>query len=462
MNTTNDKTKPLLFCLDKSNNSKLHQCLYNFSPRFFTDGKYLIKSLVLNKKTEFLASALILTGEYNSIKEILTNSHSHSIKIFIFCQNFSRQTYEPFMIESKSNDHIIGLFTTTDDLKDALEDILIKPIHNRQLIRFITDNLDSYLWYEFLKETSFKIHTVPPKQTIDVSIINRQIEYDPLITLYTLRSSIRNLSQRTIPHKKIFYGSVIKKDLIEQLQSNIGNIISFNSFIHLQGHHRSIDARYQSIQCCSRRYDEVSIIFELELADQPTFKIIRIFNSNDDINLWIIQLIGTHECVKLSKQFSYVKRTTTSLIEWKQSEILFGQILIEMNEIDYAYKFFFEILINQYDQLNRIYTKAKELWGKNENYKEAINLIATEFQQIKLITSSNKITNEGKEELTYLESEFDSTWDPPIALLDNSKVNDLLAPISYRVDQVLCGGSIPNPSTSTSTLTPTRRRCTLF
>jgi hypothetical protein len=64
--------------------------------------------------------------------------------------------------------------------------------------------------------------------------------------------------------------------------------------------------------------------------------------------------------------------------------------------------------------------------------------------------------------LTYLESEFDSTWDPPIALLDNSKVNDLLAPISYRVDQVLCGGSIPNPSTSTSTLTPTRRRCTLF
>jgi hypothetical protein len=453
-------TKPLIFCLDKSNNSNLKQCLYNFSPRFFTDGKYLIKSILLNKKTEFIPSAILLTGDYNTIKEILTNSHCHSIKIFIFCQNFTRQVYEPFMNESKLNENIIGLFTIIDDLKYALEDILINSIHNRQLIRFITNNLDSYLWYEFLKETSYKIHTVLPKQTIDIAIINRQIEYDPLITLYTLRSSIRNLSQRTISHKKIFYGTVIKKDLIEKFQLNINNIISFNSFIHLEGHNRSLDARHQSLQCCSRRFDEVSIIFELESANQPTFKIIRIFNLNDDINLWVIQLIGTHECVKISKQFSHVKRTTTSLIQWEQPEILFGQILIEMNEIDIAYKYFFEIFINQYDQLNKIYTKTKELWINNENYIEAINIIATEFQQIKSIisSSSNKIINQGNEELTYLESEFDSTWDQPIALLDDSKINDLLAPISYRVDQVLCRENIPKTSTSTSA----RRRCTLF
>jgi hypothetical protein len=459
MNTTNEVLKPLVFCLDKSANSTLKQCLHHFSPRFFTDGKYLIKRLILNKKTEFLPSALILTGDYHSVKEILTNAHCQTLKIFIFCQNFTRQVYEPLMMESKSIDHIMGLFTMIGDLKDALEDILIKPIHNRQLIRFITGNLDSYLWYEFLKETSMKIQTVPPKQTIDVSIINRQIEYDPFISLYTLRSAIRHLSQRTISHKKIFYGNVIKKDLIEQLQSNIDNIISFNSFVHLQGHHRSLDARHQSLQCCSRRYDEVSIIFELELADQPTFKIVRIFNSNDDINLWIIQLIGTHECVKLSKQFSHMKRTTTSLIHWQQPEILFGNILIEMNEIDDAYRFFFEILVNQYDQLNKIYTKARELWNIDGNYPEVIRMIASEFQQIKSIKSDKQTTNQGKDEdITYFESEFDSTWDPPIALTDASKINDLLAPISYRVDQVLCGGTILKSSTPTSS----RRRCTLF
>ena len=41
------------------------------------------------------------------------------MKIFIYCQNFARQIYEPLMIESKSVANIIGLFTTIDDLKDA-------------------------------------------------------------------------------------------------------------------------------------------------------------------------------------------------------------------------------------------------------------------------------------------------------------------------------------------------------
>ncbi|CAF4282002.1 unnamed protein product, partial [Rotaria sordida] len=195
MNTTNEISKPLLFCLDKSNNSNLKQHLYNFSIRFFNNSKYLIKNILLNKTTEFKPLALILTGDFNSIKEILTNQHCYTIKIFIFCQNFTRQIYEPLMIESKSINHIIGLFTTLDDLKDALEDILIQSIYNRQLIRFITGNLETYLWYEFLKEISFKINTDYSKQSIDISIINRQIEYDPLISLYTLRSSIRNLSQ---------------------------------------------------------------------------------------------------------------------------------------------------------------------------------------------------------------------------------------------------------------------------
>ncbi len=463
MNTTNESTKPLVFCLDKSNNSNLKQCLYNFSTRFFNDGKYLIKSILLSKKTEFIPTALILTGDCNSIKEILTNQHSHSLKTFIFCQNFTRLKYEPLMNESKSIDHIIGLFTTTEDLKDALENALIKPIHNRQLIRFITNDLEAYLWYEFLKETSFKIDTVPSKQSIDVSTINRQIEYDPLIPLYTLRSSIRNLSQRTPASKKIFYGSVIKKDFIEKLESNVNNIISFNSFIHLQGHTRTIDARHQSLQCCSRRNDEVPIIFELELADQPTFKIIRVFNSNNDINLWIVQLVGTHECVKIAKQFSHVKRTTSSLGQWQQQpEILFGQILMAMNELDKAYMYFFQIIINQYDQLNKIYTKANQLWDQEKKYSEAVDHIAIEFQQIKSLTSLNKTTNKVNEELTYHESELDSTWEAPIALQDASKISDLLSPISYRVDQVLCGETIPKISTTITPSTSTRRCCTLF
>jgi Tol biopolymer transport system component len=209
------------------------------------------------------------------------------------------------------------------------------------------------------------------------------------------------------------------------------------------------------LQCCSRRNDEASIIFELELADQPTFKIIRVFNSNDNMNLWVVQLIGTHECVKLSKQFSHIKRDTIpSLTQWPQPEILFGQILIEMNEIDKAYTYFFQILINQYDRLNKIYAKANELWKQDKKYTEAVDCIATEFQQIKSTTSSNKT----QEELTYLESEFDSTWESPIALQDVNKVNDLLAPISYRVDQVLFKESTMNLTTTTST----RRRCTLF
>ena len=453
MNTTNEQTKPLIFCLDKSDNSNLKRCLYNFSTRFFHDGKSLIKSLLLNKKTEFLPSSVILTGDVNTIKEILINQHIQKIKIFIFCQNFTRQNYELFMMESKFNAHIIGLFTTNEDLTDALEDILIKPIHNRQLIRFVTDNLDSYLWYDFLKQTSFKIDTTSSKQSIDIASINRQIEYDPLITLYTLRSPIRNLSHRTPTNKKIFYGTVLKKDIIEQLQSNIDNLISFNSFIHLQGSNRSLDARQQSLQCCSRCYDEVSVLFELELSDQPTFKIIRIFNSNDAFNLWIVQLVGTHECVKISKQFSRVKSLSTSLIQYQQPEILFGQILIEMKEINKAYMYFFQILINQHDQLSSIYTKVNDLWIKEENYSQAIQYIANEFQKI-------KTNNKGTDELTYLESEFDSTWETPIALQDANKINDLLPPISYRVDQVLCVRSTPKLSTTTSL--STRNRCTLF
>ncbi|CAF1103571.1 unnamed protein product [Rotaria sordida] len=448
MNTTNEISKPLLFCLDKSNNSNLKQHLYNFSIRFFNNSKYLIKNILLNKTTEFKPLALILTGDFNSIKEILTNQHCYTIKIFIFCQNFTRQIYEPLMIESKSINHIIGLFTTLDDLKDALEDILIQPIYNRQLIRFITGNLETYLWYEFLKEISFKIDTDYSKQSIDISIINRQIEYDPLISLYTLRSSIRNLSQRKISDKKIFYGNVIKKNLIEKLQLNINNIISFNSFIHLQGYNRIQDARHQSIQCCSRRYDEVSIIFELESADQPTFKIIRVFHSNHDLNLWIVQLIGTHECIKLSKQFSHIKHTTITLTQWQQPEILFGQILIEMNEIDKAYTYFFHILIKQYDQLNKIYMIANQLWQNDKKYTEAIAYIATEFQQIKSINSSNKNINKDKDELTDIESEIDSTWETPIALQDINKINDLLAPISYQIDQVLTHGNLSKRSRS--------------
>ncbi|CAF0989775.1 unnamed protein product [Adineta steineri] len=459
MTTTIDQTKPLVFCLDKSTNSNLKRCLFNFTTRFFADGKYLLKSIVLNEKSEFMPLALILNGDYNSVQEILSKQKNSLIKIFIFCQNFNRQIYEPFMKESNSSTHIIGLFTTIEDLQDTLENILIKQVHNRQLIRFITDNLETYLWYEFLKQTSMNIDTVPSKQSIDIPIINRQMEYNPLITLYTLRSSIRNLVQKTSANKKIFYGSVTKKNLIEKLESNINNLISFNSFIHLQGHSRTVDARHQSLQCCSRCNDEVSIIFELELADQPTFKIIRVFNSNDKNNLWIVQLVGTNECVKLSKQFSYTKRTTSSLCQWQQPEILFGHILLAMNEIDEAYNFFFQILINQYDQLSKIFTTANKLWIEEQKYNEAIDQIATEFQQIKSITSTSRTTNRGTDEITYLESEFDSTWETPIALEDGKKINDLLPPISYRVDHILSKESIPKLST---TATSTRRRCTLF
>ncbi|CAF1616870.1 unnamed protein product [Rotaria magnacalcarata] len=458
MTATSEPIKSLLFCLDKSNNSNLKHHLSNFSTRFFTDSKYLIKSILLNKTTEFKPSALILTGDFNSIKEILASQHTYSIKNFIFCQNFTRQIYEPLIIESKPIDRIIGLFTTIEDLKDALEDILIRQTHDRQLIRFITGNLESYLWYEFLKDTSSKIDTGPYKQSNDLFNINRQLEYDPLITLYTLRSSIHNLSQRKISNKKIFYGTVIKKTLIEKLQSNINNIISFNSFVSLQGHNRINEARYQSIQCCSRRNDEASVIFELESADQPTFKIIQVFVSNHDINLWIVQLVGTHECVKLSKQFSYFKRTTMTSTQCQQPEILFGEILIAMDEIDKAYTFFFQIFIKQYDQLDRIYKTANQLWENEKKYAVAISQITTQFQQIKSITSTYKTGDKRKDELTFLESEIDSTWETPIALQDASKINDLLAPISYQVDQILGGGNLsklPRP-------VPEKRCCTLF
>lgn len=448
MNGTNETSKPLLFCLDKSNNSNLKQYLSNFSTRYFTDGKYLIKSVLLNKKTEFNASALVLTGDNNAIKEILTNEHCHELKIFIFCQNFTRQIFEPLINESKSPDNIIGLFTTYEDLKDALEDVLVQPTCNRQLIRFITGNLESYLWYIFLKETSFKIKPGPSKQLIDIADVNRKIEYDPLITLYTLRSSILNLSQRKISDKKIFYGTVLKKSLIENLQSNINNLISFNSFVHLQGHNRVQEARHQSVQCCSRRNDECSVIFELESADQPTFKIIRVFLSNHDMNLWIVQLVGTHECVKLSKQFSYFKQISMTSTFCQQPEVLFGQILIEMNEIDIAHKYFFEILIKQYDRLEKNYKTLNQLWENEKKYAEVVVHMATEFQQIKMASSLNKTTNKESNEMTFLESDLDSTWETPIALQDISKIQDLLTPISYQVDQILCGKIVKPQTTS--------------
>lgn len=299
-----------------------------------------------------------------------------------------------------------------------------------------------------------KIETVPPKQPIDIASINRQIEYNPFLTLYTLRSPIRYLSEQIITHKKIFYGTVLHKDLIEKFQTNLNNLVVFNSFVQHQGHQRTLDARHQSLQCCSRRVDEVSIIFELESATQPAYKIIRIFNSNDDANLWIVQLIGTNECVKIIKQFSHAKRSNSLSMQWQRPEMLFGYLLIEMNEIEYARRFFLEILVNQYDHLNGIYTKVRDLWEKEGNYREAIGLITMEFEQIKL----KKTTNQTHEELTYLESEFDSIWDPPIALTDANKIDDLLAPISYRVDQVLFRRDLFKPSTPA----PSRRRCTLL
>ncbi|CAF0982408.1 unnamed protein product [Adineta ricciae] len=452
--------KPLVFCLDKSNNSNLKQCLNNFTPRFFTDSKYLLKSIVVNAKAEFIVSALILTGDFYTIKDILFNPHCHSMKSFVFCQNLTRQTYESLMKDSA--DRIIGLFTTIEDLKDALEDVLIKPIAERQLIRLITNNLESYLWYEFLKQTAAKIDTVPLKQPVDVANVNRQIEFDPLLTLYKLRSSIRDLKQRTSAQKKVFYGTVVKKELIDALVSNTNNLMSFNSFVHLQGHTRALDARHQSLQCCSRRSNEVSVLFELELADQPTFKIIRIFNSANDKDLWVVQLVGTHECVKVSKQFSRSKLMTSLLSQWEQPEILFGQILVAMNEINKAYSYFFDTIINRYDQLSKIYTNVHRLWEEEQKYNEVVDLIATEFRQIKPLNALNKNTIKRKEETTYLESEFDSTWETPIALQDEKKINDLLPPISYRVDNVLCKPSTLQLALPSSSLSTSKRCCTLF
>ena len=455
MNASTEQTRPVVFCLDKLTNSNLKQCFYNFTCRLFIDEKSFLKNLSLSIKTDFIPAGIVLAGDTHLIKNLLSNANLSSIKIFIFCSNSSRQTYEIFMRDTKSSEHLMGLFTTVDDLRYSLEDILLQTQNQRDPIRFITDNLDAYLWYGFLRETSTKIPAnVSSKQTIDIPNINRQIEYDPLISLYTHRSLIRTLNERTLSHKKIFYGTVLKKTLIDNLQNNKNNLIAFHSFVQFQGYQRSLDARHQALDMCSRRFDEASVLFEFELANQPTYKVARMFNSNDATNLWIVQLIGTHECVKLIKQFAYLKRTMTNLYLWKQPEILFGSILVEMNEKLVAYRFFFDILINQYDQLNKIYTKAKDLWENEENYQAAIELIAHEYQQVKPMKA-----NQINDEFTYLESEFDSLWEQPIALADNDKIQELLAPISYRMDQVLCSGPIPK---TTSTSSANKHRCILL
>jgi hypothetical protein len=90
---------------------------------------------------------------------------------------------------------------------------------------------------------------------------------------------------------------------------------------------------------------------------------------------------------------------------------------------------------------------------------ECIGLVATEFQQFKSKKVESKTTNQNKEEATYFESEFDSIWEPPIALEDANKINDLLAPISYRVDQVLFQSDISKSATS---IPSRRRRCTIL
>ncbi|CAF1270112.1 unnamed protein product [Rotaria sordida] len=110
-----------------------------------------------------------------------------------------------------------------------------------------------------------------------------------------------------------------------------------------------------------------------------------------------------------------------------------------MNEIDKADTCFFHIFIKQYDQFNKIYTEANHLRQNDKKYTKTIAHIATGFQKIKSRISSNK--NE-----------------TPITLEDAKKINDLLATISYQMDQVLTNRNLLKRSKSTST----NRCCSLF
>lgn len=446
--TDNPLNKPLVFCLDKSASSSLKQSLNDFSVRFFHDGKSLIKSLLLNDKTAFLPTALILTGDIHSIEDILRHSKRFTIAKFILCQNFTRQIYEPLMTEPFSTSSIVGLFTTIDHLKDALEEHFQPTPRERHLLRLITNHLDAYLWYALLRETSLKIPSKTSKSSLDLSIVNKRLEDDPLLNLYVYRSSISTLAERKPSTKKIFFGCVVQRAVLEQIQTSLDNLIAFNAFVHLQGHSRAIEARHQSLQCCSRRHDEVSIIFELESADQAAFKIIRVFNTDSEHHLWVAQLVGTEECKKLSRQFSHMKRTSYVDVRWQQPEILFGLILIEMKEFDKAHEYFFQLLVNQYDQLSSVRAQSKDLWETEQSYLEVVNLFATALEEIKS-TASVKMAP-ARRETTYQESAIESEVDIPIALQDKQKISALLQPISYGLDRILDDGIVRKTSKATS------------
>ena len=448
---------PLLFYLDKSNNFKLRQCCDEYPNRLFHDGKCLIRMLRINQDNGSSPLALVLKSDRNSIENILRKSNNSQIKTLIFCPDSNRETYESLINENPSFSTLIfGFFTDVEDLRIALDQLIQRTSNERQLFRLISNQMYSYFSYEFLKKTALQIEfNAPSNQNYDLSLVNRRLEHDPLLSFYNERAALSHFLSEKPSNKKIFYGTTIKKTLLEQIQSNLNNLICFNSFVQLQGYPRSLDARHQVLQCCSRRTDEVAVIFELESANQSVFRVIRVFRTDEESRIFIVQLIGTDEYENLSNQFSQTKTKSYSNVCWQQPEILFGLMLIEMNEIEKSRKYFFELLVKQHHQLNQITRTAYDLWARDGLYLEVVDRFASKLNEIRY--QKKQFGKEFHLDINQIYLDPSSDTSKPISSADVNKIKELRGPISFMADEIFYLKEKKYDET-----TPTSQCCTIL
>ncbi|CAF2903158.1 unnamed protein product [Rotaria sp. Silwood2] len=289
--------------------------------------------------------------------------------------------------------------------KQAKQDMINKlkeryQNNNRQL------KLIEHFDKTFRIEDSIKWYT---RQQFIYKTINRSLRTKNINELYGYRYFIGSLSKNLSDQYNLikdygaklilYHGVHLSNNEIDKLKTNEGNLISMNGFLSTtlsksvalkftgisnENRHRVLfeiecdtdlieSVILASIDEYSHILDEQDILFDLG----ATFEILSVIKYN---NLYLIKIKATDEGTKIIKEYIELNRqemiTTSTVILW-------GILLIEMDQYDNAIKYFNYLLSNAkekniseiYINLGLAYLKLGKIDDAIKNYHSAYDLI---------------------------------------------------------------------------------------
>lgn len=438
----------------------------NPSSQFYTNCDQCIEAMRCRRSENFL---LITSGSW--ARQVLSKLSSlESMKgVFIFC--FDREQYQSLMNE----EHIMGVVTNQVELRDLIshtlhrleqESIAVSLFQQTEtLSRDLMKQSVSFLWHQLLigvlnqmpqdersksemltlceqyyrqneselgnirefrqdydKDKAIHWYT---KECFLYKLLNRALRTEDIELIYLFRFFITDLcSALEQEHTKMkdqgrfttYRGQTIPSAELEKWKSNVGQVLSINSFFSTSRVKKaSIDfleskrvrsgfqrvlfeididpslstGTYADVSAYARYPDEKEILFTLN----SLFRILSIeFDAITQV--WNIKLRATDESIQDIKEYS----------KWMQQQmtnrppiIQFGWLLAnELGQVDRAVKYFQMLLqslpkdhpdlAGAYNGLARVYSEKNELNLALENYRKAY-----EIRQARLPPNSSEI-----------------------------------------------------------------------